>query len=648
MASPSGASGHLGPESVGDSSAPMSSNPQIPPCSMNSDDSQNENDQHDQHDQDQDQDQDHDQNNDQEPTCPWQTSRFNHQECSRFLDCPSHAIERSLSESGEQDRESIHSSHSPEIHPPDNDREQTDQQTSRFSDQELAQGVNNENSPQSTPADEPDDDGDATSATTDTATSAEEDAGTAVTQEPEQSSDSQQNIEMDDSESRSRNRRSDQQDSQNTPNTPSEHPEHMQRPSRVTSATNTQRAQRRYATPSRERMDAPLPSLRPLEEALPPLPRSARQSVSSDSQRPRWQPDNEVTYCPICHTQFSFFVRKHHCRKCGRVVCNSCSPHRIIIPHQYIVRPPGSEAAMHQSLLVDGLGAGYFDVNDMSGGERVRLCNPCVPDPNTAPPQSPGPQATLSPRVPHSRSRSSIGDAYGTLQSSNRHGAVFAPGTSGDPYRYLSPRIRSVTMVFLPLLSEFAPDTNSQLQGSASSGSSPSNSHRRRSGAHQTPIERFLASAQAASPSSYPERYSSLGESSSRQRALPPTPQIAEEDECPICHRELPSSSLPNAEALRESHITTCIQTHSTYGTPRGGEGGAPVAPRRTGMYTYVATEKDCIDDAECTICLEEFTVGVPMARLECLCRFHRACISSWFVKHPGRCPVHQHDGFGY
>jgi hypothetical protein len=29
---------------------------------------------------------------------------------------------------------------------------------------------------------------------------------------------------------------------------------------------------------------------------------------------PRWQPDNEVTYCPICHTQFSFFVRKHHCR----------------------------------------------------------------------------------------------------------------------------------------------------------------------------------------------------------------------------------------------------------------------------------------------------------------------------------------------
>lgn len=33
---------------------------------------------------------------------------------------------------------------------------------------------------------------------------------------------------------------------------------------------------------------------------------------------PRWQPDAEVTYCPICRTQFSFFVRKHHCRYVGQ------------------------------------------------------------------------------------------------------------------------------------------------------------------------------------------------------------------------------------------------------------------------------------------------------------------------------------------
>ncbi|KND94986.1 E3 ubiquitin-protein ligase PIB1 [Tolypocladium ophioglossoides CBS 100239] len=351
---------------------------------------------------------------------------------------------------------------------------------------------------------------------------------------------------------------------------------------------------------------------------------------------PRWQPDAEVTYCPICHTQFSIFVRKHHCRKCGRVVCNSCSPHRIIIPHQYIVRPPGSDISMPPSLLLDGLGAGYFDVNGPSGGERVRLCNPCVPDPNTAPPQSPTSSAGASPRSSHQRSRNSIGSVYGVASPANRYGAVLTTSRSGNAYQYYSPRSRSITM-------------GPQAHG----GEAGSSSHHRVSTTYQSSFDRSLAvGLSSASSASRRHRHSSFGDhaSSSRQRALPPPPQIAEEDECPICHRELPSRELPDFEDHRESHIATCIRAHSTYGSPRTGTGDTapPPAPRRTGMYTYAATEKDCIDDAECTICLEEFTVGVPMARLECLCRFHRSCISAWFVNHPGRCPVHQHDGFGF
>ena len=174
------------------------------------------------------------------------------------------------------------------------------------------------------------------------------------------------------------------------------------------------------------------------------------------------------------------------------------------------------------------------------------------------------------------------------------------------------------------------------------------------------PPERYRAISTSSVAQSFPSQYGSLtsiATPSRRRAALPllPPPQIAEEDECPVCHRELPSRSLPSSEALRESHINSCISDHSQYGSPRrdvaGESPGQPSSPRllrRTGMYTYPATEKDCIDDAECTICLEEFSVGVAMARLECLCRFHRSCIAAWFVNHPGRCPVHQHDGFGY
>lgn len=46
--------------------------------------------------------------------------------------------------------------------------------------------------------------------------------------------------------------------------------------------------------------------------AQPQRPLEGRRP--SDIILPRWQPDAEVTFCPICHTQFSIFVRKHHCR----------------------------------------------------------------------------------------------------------------------------------------------------------------------------------------------------------------------------------------------------------------------------------------------------------------------------------------------
>jgi hypothetical protein len=119
---------------------------------------------------------------------------------------------------------------------------------------------------------------------------------------------------------------------------------------------------------------------------------------------PRWQPDSEVNECPICHRPFTWMFRRHHCRKCGRVVCNECSPHRITIPRQYIVHPPGPEFATSPSkrrvnsidLTQDeddehlrsptSSGLHVSSGLQLEGGEKVRLCNPCVPDPQPEPP----------------------------------------------------------------------------------------------------------------------------------------------------------------------------------------------------------------------------------------------------------------------
>lgn len=116
---------------------------------------------------------------------------------------------------------------------------------------------------------------------------------------------------------------------------------------------------------------------------------------------PQWQADSEVSECPICSTVFSFWYRKHHCRKCGRVVCAACSPHRITIPRQFIVRPhdsadsfgdtsPGPPTFPHRfPVVVDLTNEGARPTSTINpalgGGEEVRLCNPCVPDPNPNP-----------------------------------------------------------------------------------------------------------------------------------------------------------------------------------------------------------------------------------------------------------------------
>lgn len=131
--------------------------------------------------------------------------------------------------------------------------------------------------------------------------------------------------------------------------------------------------------------------------------------IPSDRSRqylvPRWQPDSEVNECPICHRPFTWMFRRHHCRKCGRVVCNECSPHRITIPRQYIVNPPGPEIPTSPTIgRGDPIDLTQDDDNNgrsrsisspgfygasgitLEGGEKVRLCNPCVPDPQPEPP----------------------------------------------------------------------------------------------------------------------------------------------------------------------------------------------------------------------------------------------------------------------
>ncbi|KAF7906066.1 hypothetical protein EAF00_000345 [Botryotinia globosa] len=460
----------------------------------------------------------------------------------------------------------------------------------------------------------------------------------------------------------------------------------------------------------------------PDDDATPTISRSSstvvqrqtreRESARSEVVVPRWQPDSEVVQCPICNAWFGWLNRKHHCRKCGRVVCNSCSPHRITIPYQYIVQPPDHPSPYNSvayNRLHDPQGEGRTNTLEFGGGDRVRLCNPCVPDPNVAPPQTNQTGSNTEPRYNighHGRTRSSIVPSTtipGSLPAESRFRLA--------DHRSHTIRDQSTSNRYSPSGMNPNPRTAEEFQtwyreraGLGSGQSVRSRSSTVAGTGRDTTEDMFTFPRNVRGPatsvqtppnatvSTAARRYFPSAEDL-RTRPLPRPPQIQEEDECPICHHELPSRALVNSETLRSDHIMSCIDRATSrmfIGTPTStppppvpsatrpappitqsstqstsshasasstvaaphpltsNPSAGPSQPRRTGVFPYIATEKDCQDDAECQICLEEYEPGLEMGRLECFCRFHLSCIRKWFEKHPGRCPMHQHDEYGY
>lgn len=51
-----------------------------------------------------------------------------------------------------------------------------------------------------------------------------------------------------------------------------------------------------------------------------PIPTSAEKQVE------HWLPDEHSNNCMICSRKFSVLDRRHHCRKCGKLVCGKCGP----------------------------------------------------------------------------------------------------------------------------------------------------------------------------------------------------------------------------------------------------------------------------------------------------------------------------------
>ena len=46
-----------------------------------------------------------------------------------------------------------------------------------------------------------------------------------------------------------------------------------------------------------------------------------------------WEADGDTEFCPQCQEKFTLLRRRHHCRRCGGLVCDSCSRKRAQLPN---------------------------------------------------------------------------------------------------------------------------------------------------------------------------------------------------------------------------------------------------------------------------------------------------------------------------
>lgn len=407
-------------------------------------------------------------------------------------------------------------------------------------------------------------------------------------------------------------------------------------------------------------------------------------SQDTDALPARWQPDNDVSQCPVCDTDFSLLYRRHHCRKCGRVVCARCSPHRITIPRQYIVQPPEQQ----RLFLFNEESATDPSDPALGGGEVVRVCNPCVPDPwhpdtlspPRAPlrptPRTPGPMFSEPPRAsPLPLLTSADADRYlanlrdqrdpersismpfgGRHRSQSHQQATDREQRRGSDFARLLPMNSSVDRHSRNHLHYFSQYPHAHEATSRQS-------HRsllRDQQAHLDMLSRqhdSMRMARATGENLEPHWDHPLPNTGASP-AAPPRRQVAEEDECPVCGEEMPPG-----EASREHHVEECIATRmapnstspppvrTTAANNAPAEGSRPraVSFRPRGMVKSVATEKDCVDGdgepRECSICLEEYEPGVELGRMECLCLFHAKCIREWWEqKGAGACPTPHFD----
>ncbi|KAF2764063.1 hypothetical protein EJ03DRAFT_346460 [Teratosphaeria nubilosa] len=90
---------------------------------------------------------------------------------------------------------------------------------------------------------------------------------------------------------------------------------------------------------------------RDIQELRRGLSRAASESLDQElgevtgyPTTAHWKPDSSAICCAICQQPFTWFWRRHHCRRCGDIVCENHSSKRIPLDQNARYHPQGIES----------------------------------------------------------------------------------------------------------------------------------------------------------------------------------------------------------------------------------------------------------------------------------------------------------------
>lgn len=93
----------------------------------------------------------------------------------------------------------------------------------------------------------------------------------------------------------------------------------------------------------RSTTDSKKKALGKVAEDEPAIPTDDLCAITGPPTREHWKPDAHALICdaPVCQTSFSLLQRRHHCRHCGHVFCNTHSSFTIPLDQDAEFHPNG-------------------------------------------------------------------------------------------------------------------------------------------------------------------------------------------------------------------------------------------------------------------------------------------------------------------